>query len=92
MSFENTLGSGCPHGQMPTSPEAIAQLKEVWGEILVILRDIAGTKEQAADKHVAGKEVLTKDIEEAIADVTANHDSFNTVQRKARIVEMTSLS
>ena len=50
------------------------------------------TKEQAGDKHVTGKEVLTIDIEEAIADVTANHETFNTGQRMVWIAELISLS
>ena len=33
----------------PLNPEANPQLKEVWQEINVLLRDIAGTKEQTAE-------------------------------------------
>ena len=61
----------------PLNPEVIPHLKLVWQEINVLLRDIANTKEQAQDKHGTGKEVLLADIEEAIADVTANHGTFN---------------
>ena len=55
----------------PLNPEAIPQLKVVWQEINVLLRDIANTKEQAGDKHVTGKEVIS-------TDVAAYHETFNT--------------
>ena len=42
------------------------------------------TKEQAGDKHVTCKEVLITEIEEAIADVTSNHETIKTGYAQAR--------
>ena len=69
----------------PLNPEGIPQLqlKLVWQEINVLLRYITNTKKQAQDKRGIGKEVLSADIKEAIAYVTANLGTFNTGQRMA---------